>query len=722
MLSTGVIVGLLSVVMAISMASLVYAGALHEFLPNGIGLALASTVLVATTVAILGSVSGTVAATQLAPGAIVAVMALEAVAALPSDAQPIARFMTVATLVATTTLVAGAVFLLVGALRLGSLVRYMPYPVIGGFVAGTGWLLLTGGVRIMSDVSPGLSYATDLFAPGVAVRWLPGLALAVAIHVATRRWRHPLTLAAMVAAATVAFYVSMPLLGGSLDSWGSLGLLLGPFPDSDLLRPLRASDLQYVDWGIVGGGAVMGGTVVLVALIAVLMNTTAIELATGRRADLDREMRSAGLGNLLAGSLGGPIGYAAISLTLLTHRLGSARRVTLLVSVGVVGMVMVFGATLLSFVPTVIVGGVVCSLGLSFLVDWLHGSYARLSRVEYGVVLVILVTVVTVGFLPGIGVGLMLAIALFVIDFGRVDAVRHTLTGSTSRSRVRWSSSDEALLRQASDHVMVLQLQGYLFFGSANGLVERVERHLESGAPLDHVILDFARVTGMDATASASFGTLTAIADSAGFGLVLVGTTPAIARRLDRAVTTAAQGGAPLRLQALDDALEWSERRRLEQARSLEQAHGVGAAPPPPAAPAAFADDAEIRALFPHLERLELGAGRTCIIQGDASDDLFFLATGRLTARLHAPDRPSVRLETMHAGTLVGEIAFYTGSVRGATVVADEASVVYRLRRSELAAITSRDPFVAAAMHRLLAGHLAARLTHLQRIVAALET
>jgi sulfate permease, SulP family len=714
-MTSGVVVGVLVAVLATSAGSLVFAVELHEFRAAGIGLALLSTVIVGLVAALAGSLPGTVAFSQLATGALLAVMAAGAVAALPADAEPTSRFMTVVALLALTTLATGALFLAIGLFRLGRLVRYLPYPVVGGFVAGVGWLLVAGGIRVMTDVSPSTSYLADLAAPGLWPRWLPGVALALLVVVVTERARHPLAFPALIAAATAGLYLALAVSGATIDEWRAAGHLLGPFPDAGLLQPLRPHDLDRVAWEVVLEGAVIGSSVVLMALLSNLVNATALEVDLERPVDLDRDLRSTGLANLLAGSLGGPLGYPALSLTLLNHRLGGASRATSLVAVAVVGVTLLRGGALLELVPTLVVGSVLVYLGLTFLIEWIVRAHATLTRIEYGIVVAILLTVAAAGFVEGVAVGTALTVAQFVVTYGRVDAVKHALTGESAASRVNWGPAQRERLRRLGERTLVLQLHGFLFFGSAAGLVERVERRLAGAPRLAHLVIDFRLVSGIDATASASFARLVRLADERGFALVVAALGPGAARVLERAAAAALPGGAAQRFATLDEALEWCERRTLAAADAEEGA-------------VAAVDEGSWRVegmrpqdLLRRLERLEIDAGTSFIDEGAPSDSLYLVASGRVTAELGATRGRSVRLETMTGGTLVGEIGFYTGAPRGATVRADEPTVVYRLTHETLAALAADDPRLVASLHRLVARTLADRVAHLQRAVAALS-
>jgi sulfate permease, SulP family len=354
-------------------------------------------------------------------------------------------------------------------------------------------------------------------------------------------------------------------------------------------------------------------------------------------------------------------------------------------------------------------------LGLTFLIEWIVRAHATLTRIEYGIVVAILLTVAAAGFVEGVAVGTALTVAQFVVTYGRVDAVKHALTGESAASRVNWGPAQRERLRRLGERTLVLQLHGFLFFGSAAGLVERVERRLAGSPRLAHLVIDFRLVSGIDATASASFARLVRLADERGFALVVAALGPGAARVLERAAAAALPGGAAQRFATLDEALEWCERRTLAAADAEEGA-------------VAAVDEESWRVegmrpqdLLRRLERLEIDAGTSFIDEGAPSDSLYLVASGRVTAELGATRGRSVRLETMTGGTLVGEIGFYTGAPRGATVRADEPTVVYRLTHETLAALAADDPRLVASLHRLVARTLADRVAHLQRAVAALS-
>jgi SulP family sulfate permease len=121
----------------------------------------------------------------------------------------------------------------------------------------------------------------------------------------------------------------------------------------------------------------------------------------------------------LIGLAGSIIGYQTIGLTTLAHRLGAPTRLVSIVAGSVCGAALFFGASLFSYIPKVVLGGMLVYLGLTFLVEWLIDSRRVLPLADYLLIWVILGIILSVGFLPAIAVGILVAAVLFVISYSR---------------------------------------------------------------------------------------------------------------------------------------------------------------------------------------------------------------------------------------------------------------------------------------------------------------
>jgi sulfate permease, SulP family len=713
--SAGLTLGTMEVVIVVSLAALVFAGPLSTHLEAGVGLALLSAIVVMVVVALRSSLPGTIASVQDSTAAVIALVAAGVAAGLPAAAEE--TFLTVVVAIGVTTVATGLFLLTLGLLRLGNLIRFMPYPVVGGFMAGTGLLLTTGGLGVLSGVEVSLASADDLLEAGVVVRWLPGVVLGVVLLLLTRRFRHFLLVAALLVGAGALVHAVAAVAGAGVADLEAGGWLLGPLPGASVWEPWSVQGLAGADWAAIAAQAPNMGTVVLVATVALLLNTSGIELISDRDMDLNRELRAAGGANLLAGLGGGLVGFQALSLTALARRSGGGRLVGVVAAL-VCAAALVFGGSFIGLVPRTVVGGLLVFLGLVFLTEWLYDAWRRLPRTDYAVVVLILAVIAVFGFLAGVAAGLVLTVALFVVDYSRTEGVKHALSGVSYRSNVDRSPAQLEILRERGDELFIVELQGFLFFGTASSLLGRVRSRCFDAdrRTLDFLVLDFRRVTGVDSSAVLSFVRAHRLAEGQGFTLALATLPERLRRQLERGGFAPRELPGLLEFPDLDRAVQWWEDGLLE--REAVAADGPRSLPALLRESLGLAVDAE--RLLPYLAPVELAAGEELMRQGETASDVFLLESGRLTAVHTRAGGDRVRLRTMTAGTVVGEVTMYLGTERSASVVADAPCRLYRISPDGLAAMERDEPELAAAVHRALARLLARRLVDALRTVEAL--
>ncbi len=262
-LTAGAVVGVVEVVFASSFAALLFGGRLSERIADGVGLNVGAAALVLVVVALQSGRAGVVGSTQDATAAVLAVVAGGIVARV---ADPATAFLTVVAVITVSSVLSGAILMLLGALKLGGLVRFIPYPVVGGFLAGTGWLLAKGSIEVMTGITPTLDTLGDLVASDAMVKIVPGVALVSS----TRLIRGSLTIPTILASAALVFYAAVVVTGASIDDVEAEGWLLGPLPDVALWHPWVPEALSGADWSAVAGEAGGIATVVLVGALALL--------------------------------------------------------------------------------------------------------------------------------------------------------------------------------------------------------------------------------------------------------------------------------------------------------------------------------------------------------------------------------------------------------------------------------------------------------------------
>jgi SulP family sulfate permease len=751
-IAAGVVVALIDLPVGISVSALIFSGALAAHVPEGIGLALFGMLLIGLVVAATSSYVGTIAFPQESLAAILALMAAAIASSVPHSTDPPTAFLTVVVAIALTTALTGLFFLLLGLCRLGTIVRYIPHPVVGGFLAGSGWLLARGALSFLVDSSLSLSQIPSLFQSAALLRWLPSLAFALLLLAVQRRSSHSLALPGAVAGGIGVFYLVLQLTSTPVSQAGSRGWLLGPFPDRVLWPPLALSDLSRVHWPsiLAQGGSVL--TVMLIGVVSLLLNTTALELTIRRDMDLNRELRAAGLANLLAGMGGGFPGFHTLSYSTLGYRMRAESRLVGMVPAVLAGLVLLFGASALALFPKPVLGGVLLFLGLAFLVEWLYDARPKLSRAEYAIVVAILIAIGSVGVLAGIALGIVLAVVLFVVSYSRVDVVKHTLSGHSYRSNVDRSRARHLLLRSHGDRIYILELQGFLFFGTAHRLLDRVRQRLsDPNLPSPaFIVLDFRQVTGLDASAVLSFTRMRQVAAARGSALVPTHLSPPMAKLLSTEVLSGDEGDSEPAwcvFPDLDHGVEWCEEQILAAAE-LAVAEATAAETmaeeaeqdvPSSGLPGdrlavlmetlSTADDRLAQAgaalsladtrLRPHMQCLEVPKGHVLIRQGDPPRGLYIVDRGQVTALLETDDGQEIRLRKMGPGSIVGEMGLYLERPASASVRAMQPTTLYLISREALQRIEEDDPELASALHKFIVQLLAERLALANQTIQA---
>jgi SulP family sulfate permease len=294
---------------------------------------------------------------------------------------------------------------LIGSFKLSRLVRFIPYPVVGGFVAGTGLLLAEGALGILLGRIPSLTNLGSILTPESVLLWVPGFLFGIAVLIASRRSTHFLTYPALLVGTVLLFYLVLFLSGHGVQYAREMGWLLGPFPHGTLWKPLNVSLLSQVDWHLITGQFGNMIAVAMISLVALLLNASALELIAQKDVDLNRELISTGIANLAGGLAGSPTGYHYLGISSLAFRMGISNRLASLFAASVTAIALLFGASVLSLIPKLIVGGLILFVGLSFLVEWLYDAWFQLPHTDYALVILILLVVGAFGFLEGVGTG-----------------------------------------------------------------------------------------------------------------------------------------------------------------------------------------------------------------------------------------------------------------------------------------------------------------------------
>lgn len=418
-------------------------------------------------------------------------------------------------LIFTAIMLAGVMQIAFGMLGFGSYIRLVPYPVVSGFMSGIGAIIIILQIgRLLGGEPPGGTLPALAYIPhaldeinlsAVAI----GVITVAVVFLWPTAWRRylPSPLAALAIGTACGFVLSGAPVLGDIPS-GLPSLHLPQFDRSALFLVLEAAAIL----------AVLGS-------IDSLLTSLVADNMTRTRHDSNRELVGQGIGNTVAGLLGGVAGAGATMRTVINIRSGGRTSVAgaahaLLLLAIVLGL-----GPLAAQIPHAALAGILVKVGID-IVDWRYLRNAhRGPRWDLLLMALVLGLTVFVDLITAVAVGVVLASLAYVRQVAQAQL--ESLANLSAAS----DSPDEAeLLRQANGRVMLFDLGGPLSFGAAADLGHHVRERSQRGA--EALVLDFSRVPFIDVSAALAVETVACDADAAGKRFYLSGVSPEIRRVL----------------------------------------------------------------------------------------------------------------------------------------------------------------------------------------------
>ena len=706
----GFVAGIDIVGFSVALAALMFAGPLAAGLGIAASAALMATAILGFTLAIGSGLRNNLGHAQDIAVAILA-PALAAMA-MTEGRTPETAIATAFAIVAASSFATGLLMFLTGRLGLGRMVRFFPQPVIAGFLAGTGWLLIVSGISVAANQPLDGLWDPRTWSINELLRVLPVVGFGLVLWVILPRIRHPATLVVLLFAAVAGFHAVLAAFGQSTAAaqaggWlpgsaatGSLGDLLGFVP--------------LVDWPSVGTALPTIGIVAVLSLIACLMNTSALEAVTGEEANQNAELRITGIANIACSLVAGPPGYSGLTSSLIAHRISRGSRIAGVVMAVVALIGLLAAGTLVATIPVFVTSGLIVYLGADLMRDWLVATHRRYSTAEWAIVLSIVIVVAVAGFVAALVAGLAIGVALFVFSYAQVRVLRATHTLERLRSSVERDPQQEDVLRARGAAVVVFELQGFLFFGTAERLRNQLRARLDDPnlPELRRMILDFGEVSGVDSATLNLIERIVTMTADRNIQLVLSRAGRAVAAALDRASTDVLNAAHVQRTATLDEAVEAAEEMLLgEPPRSI----------PPSELAARYAvlldDVPALTAFFETLEVERISRGTSLLIEGEPADGILLLEEGRVIVQRRRDDGSSrQRLRAMGPGAILGDIGLATRARRTADVVAETEVAVRRITAAKVAELERDNPQLALALSRIVMRALASKVMTANRV------
>ena len=717
-LVSGLITPLMIVATVLGYSVLVFSGPLAPYIPLGAGFGLIGAGVTAIVFALGSGLNFSIAGPDSKAVAVMASVAALILENLTRDGRPEAIAPTILAALIVGTLIVGASSYFFGAMKLGRWIRFMPYPVIGGFMAASGWFLVTGAIRVLAREPLSLSLIADV-ASGKSVAQICVAVVIAALLNFSHRLRRPMAFPVVLIGAAAAIIIALRLAGIAPVTARESGWLLQVPPTAvSIPVPWLFDHARHIDIWQLPAMAAQYVALVTVIIATLLLSIMAIEVETRTDVDLDHELKLNGIANLLAGLTGGGVGTLSVSRTLFSHRIGARGR-----GAGVlVGLICLLPLTLgpeaLGFAPLPVLAALLLELGGAMLYEWVIRGWRTMQRADYFQLLTIFLTIVRFDFVAGVGVGVIAACITFAINTSRIRLVKHEMDRSNFASRVDRPIYDADTLVRLGGGIQILWLNGFIFFGTAHHLLSHIKSSINKGdLACRCLILEFRHVLGIDSSAVVTLFKLRHLAEKESFRLIFSGLSPHLDHALRLGGLIEPNDALCRVFPDLDAALEWSEELLLDQVASRERAKR------------STRDWLETELggshfeaqLWDYLTQIEKNPGESVFRQGDVGDSLFLLSSGRVTILFQPQGGKEIRLRTMLGHTLLGEMGVYRNMPRGASVLADEPTVVFQLARSSLARMERENPALAHAFHKFVIRTLASRLDFANREVAALQ-
>jgi SulP family sulfate permease len=710
----GTAASVLTVTFGLSYALLIFTGPLSPYLAYGVGTTFITSAVLAAVLALGSSLPFAVGAPDTSTAAMTGILAsslVERMAAHNPDAPMLAPVLIT---LAVASILTGVVLCGFGLTRMGRAIRYVPYPVVGGFLGATGCLILLGAVRVITGQQLQLA-ALDSFANAMTLYEIAAAcAMALLLYLTWHRSRTPFGLPIILIVGTIAAHVAFYSFGISPHDAQELGWIFQPPQHIAFTLPWKSEAIAHYPWFALPDLAGNLIAVIFVTASSTLFNTTGIEVATHSEANLERELSVTGIANMLSGAFGGYTGCVSVSRSVLNYSAGGSGRLSGLTTAAISASMLAFAPVLLGYMPKFVLGGLLIYLGADTLHKWIVQSRRRLSRTEYVSLLAIILIILQWGFIAGILIGVVIGCATFALSASRIDSIKFSFDGSEYRSSLDRSRDDQAVLSAHGGKIQGLNLQSYLFFGSANRLYQHVKALLARHHECRYLIFDFKLVTGIDSSAAFSFAQIKRAAQDRGITLVLVH-LPAMAEKALRSSEFISPD--VLIMPELDHALEWCENELIaqHQGRAQEEANlrdwftQILGNP----------DDAN--ELIRRCERVEVVAGQIVVSAGEAANSMHFILDGRVGVMVASDNGGTTRVRSLGRYTTIGEMGLVSQAPRSATIQAEVASVLYALTAQEFEAIKRDHPALGQKLLTYFVSVMAERLTFANRMIAVLR-
>ncbi len=646
---------------------------------------------------------------------------LEGIGATPHEA--------ILLIVAVTIFLGGVFQLTLGLVGGGKLIKYIPYPVVAGFMNGIGVIIFMAQIRPFIGVDKAAEITT-IVSGGAGFRFetiLAGTVTIVATVIAPRYIKAvPGALIGLVAGVAT-FFTTALITSPSLLQLQGNDYILGPIPTgfptpSQVFAFFRlVGDIPPSTWGIV---VIPALTLSVLAAIDTLLTSVVSDIVTKTKHNSNRELVGQGIGNAMSGLFGGMPAAGSTATTMVNVKNGGRTPLSGVFKSLVVLLVVLILGPLVQWIPMSVLAGILLVTAVGML-DIKSFNLLKKKSAAENVLIVVAVTIVTVSvdIIVAVGVGLAIASFLFVKDQIGKAIVRRKYSGDVVHSKKVRDHSEMQLLEEKGDRIVVYELSGSLFFGTADKLFNHIEEDLQRFC----VILDLKRVDTIDLTGAQLLRQIVERVQDRGNHILLSYLDVPGDRDKERVrgflddLGITELIGLSYIFEDTDHALEWAEDTLIRHITVETQL---------PTDILALRDlsvfkdlsDNQLLTVGPYLNQKEYVENDIVFSEGDPGDGMYFVLSGYVSVitGLNGTERAR-RLATFAKGVFFGDMAVLEGLPRSATVRAETETTVFFMSKAGFVRLTTEEPAVATQMLLGMARELSYRLRTTTAEVRALE-
>ena len=614
---------------------------------------------------------------------------------------------------------AGIMQVLFGFIGIGRLIKYIPYPVVSGYMSGVGLIIIGSQIPKFVGSPDGTHWHHVLFAQAI---WdwrsvaIGGATVAVGLLTPRLTKQVPGTLLGILAGLATYFFLAsqdptlMTVTGNPLVI-GPLGATTEGYFAAASGRWLEIGELRLAQIAGLFGNAL---TLAVLLSIDTLKTCVVLDQMTRSRHDSNRELVAQGIGNIASAAVGGIPGAGTMGATLVNLSSGAQTRVS-----GVIEGVLALIATLIlgsfiAWIPVAALAGTLIVIGVRMIDrEPLRFIESRATVFDFAVVLAVVVVALTIGLIAASGVGVAMAIILFLREQIGGSVVRHKVYVNQMSSNWYRPEAEMRILEQKGDQAVIFELQGSLFFGTTQQFYADIEAELSTR---NYVILDFKRVQSLDVTAAHMLHNVRDSLKERNATLLLSNVRENLPNGrnlrefLEQTGVTGPEEKAVRIFPELDSAIEWVEDRILGE---LETAPVIET-PMQLQEMELFRNnkDETLKDLEARMELRIYAAGQTIYARGEVGNEVYWIRRG--TVRIFAPlgAGRTRHISSFGRGDFFGGLAFLDGNPRSNDAIAFNEVEVYVLSKEQFGHISDEHKKLAFNLVTALARTLALRLRH----------